>query len=53
MLGDHVELSGGTGAVHTAPGHGEDDYFLALKYNLEMKLWLLMIRVVLMKLLKS
>jgi len=36
VLGDHVELSGGTGAVHTAPGHGEDDYFLALKYNLEI-----------------
>ncbi len=36
ILGDHVELSGGTGAVHTAPGHGEDDYFVALKYNLDV-----------------
>ncbi len=36
ILGDHVELSGGTGAVHTAPGHGEDDYFVALKYGLEV-----------------
>ncbi len=29
-------MSGGTGAVHTAPGHGEDDYFLALKYGLDI-----------------
>jgi len=36
ILGEHVELSGGTGAVHTAPGHGEDDYFAALKYGLEV-----------------
>jgi isoleucyl-tRNA synthetase len=26
MLGDHVTLEAGTGAVHTAPGHGVDDY---------------------------
>jgi isoleucyl-tRNA synthetase len=36
VLGEHVELDGGTGAVHTAPGHGEDDYFVALKYGLEV-----------------
>ncbi len=36
ILGDHVELDGGSGAVHTAPGHGEDDYFAALKYGLEV-----------------
>jgi isoleucyl-tRNA synthetase len=36
VLGDHVELDGGTGAVHTAPGHGEDDYFVALKYGLDV-----------------
>ncbi|WP_456392472.1 isoleucine--tRNA ligase [Nitratifractor sp.] len=36
ILGEHVELDGGTGAVHTAPGHGEDDYFVALKYGLEV-----------------
>jgi len=36
ILGEHVELDGGTGAVHTAPGHGEDDYFAALRYGLEI-----------------
>ncbi len=36
ILGEHVELDGGTGAVHTAPGHGEDDYFIGLKYGLEV-----------------
>lgn len=36
VLGDHVMLDGGTGAVHTAPGHGEDDYRVGLKYNLEV-----------------
>jgi hypothetical protein len=30
-----VTLDAGTGCVHTAPGHGEDDYFTGLKYNLE------------------
>ena len=28
ITGEHVELSTGTGAVHTAPGHGEDDYLV-------------------------
>ncbi|CBG40695.1 isoleucine--tRNA ligase [Helicobacter mustelae] len=36
ILGDHVSLENGTGAVHTAPGHGEDDYYVALKYDLEV-----------------
>ena len=36
MLGDHVTLDSGTGLVHTAPGHGEDDYQVGLKYNLEV-----------------
>ncbi|WP_305875504.1 isoleucine--tRNA ligase [Helicobacter pylori] len=35
-LGEHVGLEDGTGAVHTAPGHGEEDYYLGLKYNLEV-----------------
>lgn len=34
ILGDHVSLDAGTGAVHTAPGHGLDDYQVGLKYNL-------------------
>jgi len=36
ILGEHVELTGGTGAVHTAPGHGEDDYFAGLRYGLDV-----------------
>ena len=34
ILGDHVTTEAGTGAVHTAPGHGQDDYAVGLKYNL-------------------
>jgi isoleucyl-tRNA synthetase len=34
ILGDHVTVEAGTGAVHTAPGHGQDDYIVGLKYNL-------------------
>lgn len=34
ILGDHVTLEQGTGCVHTAPGHGMDDYFVGLKYKL-------------------
>ena len=34
ILGDHVTLEAGTGAVHTAPGHGQDDYAVGLKYDL-------------------
>lgn len=36
VLGDHVTLDAGTGLVHTAPGHGEDDYLVGKKYNLEI-----------------
>ena len=32
ILGDHVTLDAGTGAVHTAPGHGPDDYVIGQKY---------------------
>ncbi|AQS58345.1 isoleucine--tRNA ligase [Desulforamulus ferrireducens] len=34
ILGDHVTLEAGTGAVHTAPGHGEEDFLVGKKYNL-------------------
>ena len=34
ILGEHVIASSGTGAVHTAPGHGVDDYKVGLQYNL-------------------
>ncbi|EGC91210.1 isoleucine--tRNA ligase [Turicibacter sp. HGF1] len=36
ILGDHVTLDAGTGLVHTAPGHGEDDFNAGRKYNLEV-----------------
>ena len=36
ILGDHVTTDAGTGAVHTAPGHGQDDYSVGLKYGLEV-----------------
>ncbi|MPB31404.1 isoleucine--tRNA ligase [Campylobacter fetus] len=36
ILGEHVLMDGGTGLVHTAPGHGEDDYFASLKYGIEV-----------------
>lgn len=34
VLGDHVTVESGTGAVHTAPAHGQDDYVMGRKYNL-------------------
>ncbi|WP_019588858.1 MULTISPECIES: isoleucine--tRNA ligase [unclassified Thioalkalivibrio] len=34
ILGDHVTTEAGTGCVHTAPGHGQDDYAVGLQYNL-------------------
>lgn len=34
VLGLHVSLEAGTGCVHTAPGHGADDFKVGLKYNL-------------------
>jgi isoleucyl-tRNA synthetase len=36
VLGDYVTLEQGTGAVHTAPGHGTDDFNTGLKYGLEI-----------------
>ncbi len=36
VLADHVTLDAGTGAVHTAPGHGVDDYRAGNKYGLEV-----------------
>ena len=36
VLGEHVTVDAGTGAVHTAPMHGEDDYKVGLKYNLPL-----------------
>lgn len=36
LLGDHVVMDGGTGLVHTAPGHGEDDYYVCLKNGVEV-----------------
>lgn len=34
MVGEHVTLEAGTGCVHTAPGHGEEDFAIGAKYNL-------------------
>lgn len=36
ILANYVSLDDGSGAVHTAPGHGEDDYFIGLQYGLEV-----------------
>ena len=36
ILGDHVVMSGGSGLVHSAPGHGEEDYYACLKYDMEV-----------------
>src|SRR6187431_679605 len=36
VLGDYVTLEAGTGAVHTAPGHGADDFLTGKKYGLEI-----------------
>lgn len=33
ILGDHVTLDAGTGCVHTAPGHGLEDYIACLQYK--------------------
>lgn len=35
IFGDHVTLDAGSGVVHTAPGHGHDDYVVGQKYDLE------------------
>jgi isoleucyl-tRNA synthetase len=34
ILGDHVTTDAGTGAVHTAPGHGQDDYVVGMRNGL-------------------
>ncbi len=34
VLGEHVTLDAGTGCVHTAPGHGIEDFQMGMKYNL-------------------
>jgi isoleucyl-tRNA synthetase len=36
ILGEHVTLDTGTGAVHTSPGHGLEDYIVGRRYNLEI-----------------
>ena len=36
ILADYVTLDSGTGLVHTAPGHGEDDFYYSRKYNLDV-----------------
>ena len=36
ILGGHVTTDSGTGAVHTAPGHGQEDYVAALRYGLKI-----------------
>jgi len=36
LLGEHVTLDTGTGIVHTAPGHGQEDYEIGLKYKLDV-----------------
>ncbi|MDC9714850.1 MAG: isoleucine--tRNA ligase, partial [Gammaproteobacteria bacterium] len=37
ILGDHVTTEAGTGAVHTAPAHGQEDYVVGLKYDLPVE----------------
>lgn len=36
VLADYVTLDQGTGCVHTAPGHGQEDYLTGLKYGLDI-----------------
>ncbi|MCP1661086.1 isoleucine--tRNA ligase [Neisseria perflava] len=36
LNGDHVTTDAGTGLVHTAPAHGLEDYFVCLKYGIEL-----------------
>ncbi|MBY6197169.1 isoleucine--tRNA ligase [Vibrio hangzhouensis] len=36
ILGDHVTTESGTGVVHTAPGHGQEDFAVGQKYDLEV-----------------
>ncbi len=36
ILGEHVTTDAGTGCVHTAPGHGQEDYAVSLRYHLKV-----------------
>ena len=36
IYGDHVSLDTGTGCVHTAPGHGQEDYMVALEFDVPL-----------------
>ena len=36
ILGEHVMMDSGSGSVHTAPGHGEEDYKVGLLYDLDI-----------------
>ena len=36
VLGSHVTVDAGTGLVHTAPGHGQEDYLLGLEHQLDL-----------------
>ncbi len=36
ILGDHVTVEAGTGAVHTAPAHGQDDFVVGQQYHLDV-----------------
>lgn len=36
VLGEHVTTDAGTGCVHTAPGHGEDDFWVGKQYGLDV-----------------
>ncbi|MDX1454729.1 MAG: isoleucine--tRNA ligase [Gammaproteobacteria bacterium] len=36
ILGDHVTTESGTGAVHTAPGHGQEDFAVGVEYDLPL-----------------
>jgi isoleucyl-tRNA synthetase len=36
VIGEHVTTEAGTGAVHTAPGHGQDDFEIGRKYGLDI-----------------
>ena len=36
ILGEHVTIEDGTGLVHTAPGHGEEDFLVGQKYKLDV-----------------
>ncbi|MDR6983244.1 isoleucyl-tRNA synthetase [Rheinheimera pacifica] len=36
IMGEHVTTESGTGCVHTAPGHGQEDFIVGKQYNLEV-----------------